>query len=73
MDGLAANCEIRRLEAINGRRRTTLIALTVDAVSHRRGAYHIAGMDGAVTKPIQVATLRGALCLVSPNDLDREI
>ncbi|WP_309089231.1 ATP-binding protein [Phenylobacterium sp.] len=61
MDGLAATAAIRAREIVTGRARTPIIALTANAMSHQVQAYHAAGMDGFVPKPIQIATLYAAL------------
>ncbi|WP_297512931.1 ATP-binding protein [uncultured Caulobacter sp.] len=61
MDGLAALKEIRRLEAEEQRPRTTVIALTANAMRHQVEALLAAGMDGHVGKPIDVAELLQAL------------
>jgi CheY-like chemotaxis protein len=57
MDGPAAVRAIREREAAEGRRRTPIIALTANAMSHQRELYLAAGMDGFVAKPIEVAEL----------------
>ncbi len=57
MDGLAAARAIREREAETGRRRTPIVALTADAMSHQEQACLAAGMDGRLTKPIDVAQL----------------
>jgi signal transduction histidine kinase/CheY-like chemotaxis protein len=61
MDGVAATAAIRAREAVTGRARTPIIALTANAMSHQVQGYEAAGMDGFVPKPIQIATLYGAL------------
>ena len=57
MDGLTAVRHIREGEAATGRARTTIIALTADAMSHQVKSYGAAGIDGFVGKPINVAQL----------------
>jgi CheY-like chemotaxis protein len=61
MDGPTATQEIRAREAATGRKRTQIIALTANAMSHQVQAYLEAGMDGFVAKPIEIAQLFGAL------------
>jgi PAS domain S-box-containing protein len=61
MDGPTATHLIRRREAELGRRRTPIVALTANAMSHQAEAYLAAGMDGVVAKPIEVGQLFAAL------------
>jgi CheY-like chemotaxis protein len=61
LDGLAACREIRRREAASGRRRTPIIALTANAMTHHQAEYVAAGMDGFLAKPIDVAHLFSAI------------
>jgi signal transduction histidine kinase len=57
MDGPTASREIRSREAIEGRPRTPIIALTANAMTHQVQEYLDAGMDGFVAKPIEIARL----------------
>jgi signal transduction histidine kinase/CheY-like chemotaxis protein len=57
MDGPTATRAIRAREAETGARRTPIVALTADAMSHQEAAFLAAGMDGRLTKPIDVAQL----------------
>jgi two-component system, sensor histidine kinase len=61
MDGLAATAAIRQEERTLGRRRTPIVALTANALTHQIAAYRKAGMDGHVAKPIEAARLFEAL------------
>jgi len=61
MDGPTAARLIRRREAELGRRRTPILALTANAMSHQAEGYLAAGMDGVVAKPIEVGQLLAAL------------
>ena len=61
LDGLAATREIRAEEAATGRRRTPILGLTANAMAHQVDDYMRAGMDGLVSKPIDVAKLFAAL------------
>ena len=61
MDGPTAAGIIRAEEAKTGRRRTPIIALTANAMSHQVAEYLAAGMDTVVPKPIEVARLYAAL------------
>lgn len=69
MDGLTATREIRAWEASGRLRRTPIVALTANAMSHQVTEYLAAGMDGHVAKPIQAAELFAALvAATSAND-----
>ncbi len=72
MDGLTATREIRRLEALHGRPRTPVIALTADVMSHNIKTYRDAGMDGIVAKPIQVGDLYAALSIADPANAEEK-
>ena len=61
LDGPAAARLIRSKEAAAGLSAIPIIALTANAMAHQIEAYLEAGMDMAVTKPIDVAKLFAAL------------
>ena len=61
MDGPSACLEIRQLEQKLARRRTPIIALTANAMSHQVTEYKAAGMDDFVAKPIEVERLYAAI------------
>ncbi|HZZ36656.1 MAG TPA: ATP-binding protein [Caulobacteraceae bacterium] len=61
MDGLTATKAIRQREAASGRRRTPIIALTANALSHQVAEYLASGMDDHVAKPIEARRLFEAL------------
>jgi len=61
MDGIDAARAIRAAELEEGRRRTPIIALTANALSHQVQEYLAAGMDGHVAKPIEIAKLYEAI------------
>jgi CheY-like chemotaxis protein len=61
MDGPTAARAIRAKEAETGRRRTPIIALTANVMSDQVAAYRAAGMDGFVSKPLQVSSLVAAI------------
>ena len=79
MDGIAATTEIRSREAAGSLRRTPIIALTANAMTHQIQELLDAGMDGHVGKPIEVArlfavmedALGGADAAVATVDEDR--
>jgi CheY-like chemotaxis protein len=56
MDGPAATRAIRAREHNSGRR-TPILALTANAMTHHADEYLAAGMDGVVAKPIQLSQL----------------
>jgi PAS domain S-box-containing protein len=60
MDGLEATRELRERESAMGRR-TPIVALTASAMSGELSRCLSAGMDGLLTKPIEVARLREVL------------
>ena len=57
MDGIAATRRIRDEEMMMGRGRTPIIALTANAMPHHVDEYRQVGMDGFVSKPIDVRML----------------
>jgi two-component system, sensor histidine kinase len=61
MDGAAAVREIRRIEAERGLPRTTVVALSANAMKHQVTEYIAAGMDAHVAKPIEVEKLYAIL------------
>ena len=61
MDGLDATRAIRAREATSMRKRTPIIALTANVMSHQLATYVDAGMDGFVGKPIEVGELFAAM------------
>jgi len=61
MDGVSAVRLIREREAASGRRRTPVLALTANAMTHQHAQYTAAGMDGLVPKPIEAQRLYDAL------------
>jgi PAS domain S-box-containing protein len=61
MDGPTAVRFIRERELVQGRRRTPIVALTANAMTHQVNEYLAAGMDGFVAKPIEVDRLFAAL------------
>src|SRR5689334_11197462 len=61
MDGVAATCAIRERERATGRRRTPIIAVTANAMTHQVAEYEAAGMDGVAPKPIDIVSLLNAM------------
>jgi len=61
IDGLSAARTIRDLERRSGRPRTSILALTANAMPHQLATYLAGGMDGHIAKPIQAARLFEAL------------
>ena len=64
MDGITAATEIRKAEGASGRRRTPIVALTANALTHQVEEYLAAGMDAHVAKPIEIAKLYDAISSV---------
>jgi CheY-like chemotaxis protein len=61
MDGVEATRAIRLRELETGRPRTPIVAVTANAMTHQLVEYHDAGMDGVVSKPVDVASLFKAM------------
>jgi CheY-like chemotaxis protein len=57
MDGLTAAGQIREAEVRMGGRRTPIIALTANAMTHHAAEYAAAGMDALSPKPVQFEQL----------------
>ena len=68
MDGVAATRAIRALEAAAGQPRTPILAVTADAMSHQSQQYAEAGMDGVVSKPIQLAELAAVVAAAAAHE-----
>ena len=60
VSGVQATREIRRIEAETGRR-TPILALSANVMSHQVEEYVAAGMDGVVAKPIELPKLLAAM------------
>jgi signal transduction histidine kinase/ActR/RegA family two-component response regulator len=61
MDGVEASRAIRAVEASEGLPRTPILALTANALVHQVESYLAAGMDGHVSKPIELKRLYEAI------------
>jgi signal transduction histidine kinase len=70
MDGPTATAAIRQGEAAQGRKRTPILALTANVMTHQVGEYLNAGMDGHVAKPIQLRALLEAMSSVLDDARD---
>ena len=70
MDGMAATRKIRESE---GSRHTPIIALTANAMTGDRELCEAAGMDGYLTKPIEVERLRNILAKYGLEKADAAI
>jgi len=57
MDGMAATREIRRQEALSGRRSVPIVAVTAHAMQREREECMRAGMNGFLSKPFSKAQL----------------
>lgn len=60
-NGLETTREIRAQESRHSRERLTIVALTADAVDAAAERYRDAGMDGALSKPVQLDRLAAML------------
>ncbi len=67
VDGFAATAEVRRQEQAQGRARCPIIALTASVMQSDRERCDAAGMDGFLTKPINLAALAEALARSVPD------
>ena len=72
MDGIAAAKAIRAAETKEHRPRTPILALTANAMVHQIEEYMAAGMDGHVSKPIEIAKLYDALNRALAGPLEAE-
>lgn len=61
LNGTDATLEIRARERSMGLQRTPIIALTANVMRHQIESYVQAGMDGYVSKPIEISELLGAI------------
>jgi CheY-like chemotaxis protein/two-component sensor histidine kinase len=61
LDGIGATREIRRRELETGRRRTPIVAVSANVMTHQVAEYIAAGMDDHVPKPIELARLHRAI------------
>ncbi|WP_262423426.1 response regulator [Brevundimonas denitrificans] len=72
MDGPGAARAIRAAEAMTGRARTPIIALTANVMTHQVAEYLGAGMDRCVAKPLQIGALVEAMTAVTSPDYDAQ-
>jgi CheY-like chemotaxis protein len=70
MDGPTAVRLIRKAEAAAGHKRTPIIALTANVMTHQIAAYRECGIDDVVAKPIDAARLFEAIdqCIAAPQE-----
>jgi len=61
MDGTEAVRRIRAAEAAAGRPRTPIIAVTANVLASQLAEYKQAGIDSAIAKPIDLATLLASM------------
>ena len=68
MDGVEATRAIRAMEEKTLRPRTPIVALTADAMEIGKRACQEAGMDGFLTKPLDLAELENMFLMLFPNE-----
>jgi len=61
MNGLELTVRIRDLEQRLGRPRTPIVALTANAMHDEQRACLMNGMDGVLTKPVPIQSIKAAL------------
>jgi CheY-like chemotaxis protein len=61
MDGLEATRQFRAREQAQGLARTTIIAITANAMASDEAVCRAAGMEGFISKPLQAAALKEIL------------
>ncbi len=67
LDGLEATAEIRRLEQVEDKARTPVVALTANAFPEDRLRCQAAGMDDFLSKPFDLSGLRALLARWLPS------
>ncbi|HKP80138.1 MAG TPA: ATP-binding protein, partial [Phenylobacterium sp.] len=65
MDGPTAAMTIRAREAVLGRPRTPILAVTANTMAHQLASYRAAGMDDVVPKPLNVTQFLETLAAVA--------
>ena len=73
MDGLEATAAMRQWEAQHALRRTPIIAMTAHAMKGDRERCLDAGMDGYVSKPLQLEELLKLLSKLTPAASDADV
>ncbi|MBU1377636.1 MAG: response regulator [Alphaproteobacteria bacterium] len=73
MDGPTATMTIRAREAVLGRPRTPILAVTANTMAHQLASYRAAGMDDVIPKPLNVTQLFSAMvAAVTPAEIEAE-
>ena len=72
MDGPTATMTIRAREAVLGRPRTPILAVTANTMAHQLASYRAAGMDDVIPKPLNVTELFTALSAALSPDTPRD-
>ena len=67
-DGIDAARAIRADEAVAGKPRVPIVALTADAMETGKRACRDAGMDGFLTKPVDPAELEEMFLMLFPDE-----
>lgn len=58
LDGFSATQQLRIWEVSNQRRRTPVVALTAHILAEHKERARLAGMDGHMSKPVELSQLR---------------
>lgn len=70
MDGMETSLHIREYEAITGRERQPIIALTAHPLSGDREACEASGMDDYISKPFNPTHLKEVIDRLQPDNHD---
>jgi signal transduction histidine kinase/AmiR/NasT family two-component response regulator len=72
MDGPTAAMTIRAREALSGRARTPILAVTANTMAHQVASYRAAGLDDVVSKPIKAGELMQAIVIALASEPEED-